>query len=294
MQEDCPVPSRPTIWASYLGDPSTKTLAWTRGFGTLTVSDLTGSLSRVCVTSKAWIRFYPLASLLVDVAWYRAILRGRGTLAHASGLEEDGKVLVVSGWLGSGKTYVTLWLTLDRGMAMLSDDMIQVYPEGLISGYPVPLKISRRHLKDFKLRVGKLKRIRLGLAELLERVPMLRRRLEATIAIKPEDLGIRVSKGGIARLLVYVTKGAFEKLHEVDCELVVRRIALQNEYERDFWLSRIIIPYAIVDENFDLVKLRAEELRILGKAFNRATCFDVVYPNLSRLISLLERLYGTL
>jgi hypothetical protein len=68
-------------------------------------------------------------------------LAGTHVMLHAAGLStEDGRVLVLVGMSGAGKTTAAARLCLD-GFGYVTDELVAMTPEGTVTAYPKPLSV---------------------------------------------------------------------------------------------------------------------------------------------------------
>lgn len=91
---------------------------------------LDGDVLQVDVADGAF-----LGELVLRLAYYIATTRLGGLLIHATGLEHRGHGVVASGKSGDGKSTLSR-LASAAGVRLLSDEIIQLLPEGWLGGTP--------------------------------------------------------------------------------------------------------------------------------------------------------------
>jgi hypothetical protein len=97
--------------------------------GSCTV-ELNGEVMQVDVADGPF-----LGELVLRLAYYIVTTRLGGLLIHATGLEHSGQGVVASGKSGDGKSTLSR-LARGAGVRLLSDEIIQLFPDGHIGGTP--------------------------------------------------------------------------------------------------------------------------------------------------------------
>lgn len=75
------------------------------------------------------------AELVLRLAWYIVSTRSGGVLLHAAAISNGRSALVASGKSGDGKSTLSR-LSRSRGLALLTDEIVQVFPDGSCAGTP--------------------------------------------------------------------------------------------------------------------------------------------------------------
>lgn len=75
------------------------------------------------------------AELVLRLAWYLVTTRRGGVLLHASALSDGTHALVACGKSGDGKSTLSR-LCARSGLALLTDEIVQIFPEGTCAGSP--------------------------------------------------------------------------------------------------------------------------------------------------------------
>lgn len=75
------------------------------------------------------------AELVLRLAWFLSTVRQGGVLIHACGLEWNQQAVVAAGKSGDGKSTLA-HLGVSAGLSLLSDEVMQLFPNGYVSGTP--------------------------------------------------------------------------------------------------------------------------------------------------------------
>jgi len=256
----------------YIGN---KEVYMKRKFGCIALKNMGGKTE--LLYSGLVDRLYPILNLVRDVVWFK-LIRKEYTFLHSSSVELNGKCLLVTGWLGSGKTMVALKLVKEKGASFLADDLVIVGADGKAYAYPIPLKLSLAHASVFNVfPPGVL--IKLHAGELLSKVPVIRRKVELVHYASIEEVipGSQIASCADISYVFVIRKARNEYLKEIEKEDLVRVLVHQAMWERIFWVDRLFIQYAFSDPEFDLVRLSEEERRIVNNAISKAEVFEVGY-----------------
>jgi hypothetical protein len=170
---------------------------------------------------------------------------------------------------------ITLKLIKEKGFNFLSDDMTIINTSGQAYCFPKDVKLSLPHAKEFDLD-GKAK-LRLLIGELVNHIPVIRRRLEIThqTPVTKVVKEIKIEKQCKLRKVVFLQQTEKEEIVEIDLDEITKRLTLLNAWERIFWTDRLFIPYAFSDKQFDLQVLEEKERAILRQALKDIPCYEV-------------------
>ena len=251
-----------------------------RKFGNLIVKNLGADYTTEILYSGFTDILYPLFNLIRDVIWFKLINK-KHTLIHAAGIQLKGKRIIISGWLGSGKTMSSLLFIKEHKAMFLGDDLVIINDRGKVLPFPIPLKLSYAHSKI--LRYPKFpKNIKLLLGELIAKIPIIRRSIEIVEYTKINDIlkTAKIDSGGKIDI-VFVAKKAKERMlsriQHVDN--IVQTIFYQGFWERLYWLDRIFIHYSMAHSDFDLISLLNRERKIISNALDCTEIYEITYEN---------------
>ncbi len=76
------------------------------------------------------------AEAALRIAWHAATLETGGLLLHASGVSFGGVAVVAPGQSGDGKSTLATLCVRHTSAQLLSDEIIQVFPDGMCAGTP--------------------------------------------------------------------------------------------------------------------------------------------------------------
>lgn len=243
-----------------------------RKFGTIQLKNMLGKTE--LNATRGYVRLRPFITLIENIIGFKLLAKNRA-LIHSSCLSKNGKGYLICAWHGTGKTMVTLKLVKERELNFLSDDLTIVNDSGQAQCFPKDVKLSLAHTKEFELG-GKVK-FKLLFGELATRVPVVRGNLEivhATPIMKVIENSKIEDQCKICKVIM-LQQAESEEIVEIDTAEVVKRLMLQDEWERIFWVARLFMPYAYCDPKFDLQKLRKKEREILQSMLRGVPCYEV-------------------
>ena len=243
-----------------------------RKFGTIQLKDMLGKTE--LNATRGYVRLRPFITLIENIIGFKLLAKNHA-LIHSSCLSKNGKGYLICAWHGTGKTMVTLKLVNERELNFLSDDLTIINDSGQAHCFPKDVKLSLAHTKEFKLG-GKVK-LKLLFGELVTHVPVVRGNLEivhATPITKVIENSKMEEQCKICKVIM-LQQAESEEIVEIDTAEVVKRLMLQDEWERIFWVARLFMPYAYCDKKFHLQKLRKKEREILQSALRDVPCYEV-------------------
>jgi hypothetical protein len=110
------------------------------------------------------------AEAALRLAWQKVTLDAGGLLLHASGISFDGVAVVAPGQSGDGKSTLARLCLTDPAATLLSDEIVQVFPDGRCAGTPFrsDLVVPGAPCPS---RIGLLVKLEKGLEERLSPLP---------------------------------------------------------------------------------------------------------------------------
>jgi len=243
-----------------------------RKFGSLQLKNMLGK-TELNATS-GYVRLRPFITLIETIIGFKLLAKDHA-LVHSSCISKDGEGYLICAWHGTGKTMITLKLVNEMGLNFLSDDQTIINESGRAYCFPKHVKLSSPHAEEFGL--GEKVKLKLLFGELVTHIPVIRRRLEIT-HITPITKVIKNSKiekqCKICKIIM-LQQARSEGITEIDTAEVVRRLTLLDEWERIFWVDRLLIPYAFGDRKFEIQRLEEKERDILQSALKNVPCYEV-------------------
>jgi len=262
-------PTRNRLGRFYLGQ---NLIIEKRKFGSMLLKDMLGKTE--LNATRGYVRLRPFMTLIESIMGFKLLAKNHA-LAHSSCVSKNGEGYLICAWHGTGKTMVTLKLVREMGLNFLSDDLTIVNDSGQAYCFPKDVKLSLAHTKEFKL--GEKAKFKLLFGELITHIPVIRGHLEivhmAPITKMIENS--KIEKQCKICKVIMLQQAEHEGIAEIDFDDVVKRLMLQDEWERIFWVDRLFIPYAYCDQKFDLQKLREKERNILQSALKDVPCYEV-------------------
>jgi len=245
-----------------------------RRFGTLRLKDLLGK-TKLCAT-KGYVRFRPFTNLIRDLLWYKMINMGKNLL-HSACLSSSGEGYLILAWRGMGKTMSTINLMRTHNFQFLSDDLTIIDKDGDVYAFPLPLKLSLPHAKVLGL--GKRTQTKLFLGQLIEKIPIIRNRVEIAHYAGIKDIivnAVVIEKAKLGKIiLLRHFPNENEGLYPMDKQYVIKSLILQNRLERAFWNERLFVPYSFSDDEFDPKLIEDEEANIITNALRNVECYEL-------------------
>jgi len=264
-----PQPTRNKLGRFYLGQ---NVITEKRKFGSIQLRDMLGKTE--LNATRGYVRLRPFMTLIESITGFKLLTKNHA-LGHSSCVSKDGEGYLICAWHGTGKTMVTLKLVKERGLNFLSDDLTIINDSGQAYCFPKDVKLSLAHTKEFK--VSEKVKLKLLFGELVTHIPVVRGRLEIAHATPITKVieNSKIEKQCKICKVIMLQQAESEEIVEIDTDEVVKRLMLQNEWERIFWVARLFIPYAYCDQKFDLQKLRKKEREILQSALRDVPCYEV-------------------
>jgi len=259
------------IGAYFLGE---KAVLFNRKFGSILLKDIYGRTE--LVYSGIIDRLYPVLNLVGNVIWFKLIPRNF-TYVHAAALSLRSNGLLLTGWPGSGKTMATLVLIKNYGASFLADDIAIVGINGYVYSNPIPLKLSKPHLK--LVRKSLRDRLKLEIGTMVSKIPIIRRRVEVVSYTDFKSLfpdAQMVEKARIDYVLV-LRRAARNYLRGLESKCVISMLLHQGFWERLFWIDRLFVQYSFTDSEFDIFHSVEKEREVLKHALANAEFLEIGY-----------------
>ena len=210
-------------------------------------------------------------------------INGSRTLLHASSIEKDGNVVLITGGGGVGKTSTSVKLIWEDDWKFLSDDISLIGADGTCVFYPRYLMIYAYNVENDNRLFSRLMKERSHIDRLqwqfMKKVKGLkgvRRRVPAELLFGKD----KISNLGNIQKVIYLTRAKSEvfQIREANAQELANRCThiIAAEY---YYYLRYIQALESVGYSFTTVeKIMKRNRNIYNNAFKSADCFEVYVP----------------
>jgi len=257
-----------------------------RKFGSIQLKNFLGR-TELNVTS-GYVRLRPIPTLVGNIIGLKLLTKNHAFI-HSACVSRNGEGYLICAWQGTGKTMVSLKLVKDDSFSFLSDDMTIINDHGQAYCFPANVKLSLSHTREFEL--GNKAKLKLLIGKFIQGIPIINRRLEIIHSVPVTEIikNAKIEKQCKIRKVIMLQRAADEGITEIDMGIAIKRLALLNLWERNYWIDHLFIAYAYSDQEFDLQKLEDKEQNILNSALKEASCYQVkfreyAYSNIEKFL----------
>ena len=221
-----------------------------------------------------------IKDIVLEVLELKLLQKGH-TFIHAACLAGDsGEAIMLVAPPDTGKTFTTIRLVLEHGLALMSDDMTILGPGGQAYCFPTPMTIHPVHVRELGLRLPRKLMASARSRWILLSTPWVKRAVsELRLSYRTVLGDVELVRRARVERIFFLGRGR-RGLRRLDKEEAARKLVPVAKMHRSI-LDDLITIYSYYHPEVDLRGLARRQDELYDDLLSRVECYAVSAPDRS-------------